>query len=775
MAAFVLNRSIALRLAILCLVPMIALIAIGSNRLYGEYTTATEARFALKVLDAAPMISSLVHELQKERGISAGFIGSKGKTFADVIGARRADTEAALKIFRETAPQPVGRLAIPEFAGPYERAHSALAKLEEMRGKVDSFELTVPEMAGYYTPMIADLLDMVESVSFMVEDGHLLHLMSAYTGLLQGKERAGIERAMGAAGFGSGTFKEGIYRNFIRLGAMQDIMFANFHRHANADDIAFFDEQLSGSVQDDVVALRKLAQGAPFGSDISGVTGPQWFAASTARIDALKAVEDRFVMTLHGDAQALVSRANATFWVLSAIMLVLITVSIGLSWIVYRSIVPPISRLVESMRRLANNDVSIELNELTREDEIGEMARAVGVFKENAIDRNRLEESAQQERDRERRRQSHVEGLVTNFREIVNETLKSSNAKTQDMRSASERLADIAANAAGDAQSARSATGSASENVQLMAAAAEELSASIGGIATQTNEANTLMADTEAKAIATNEDVGRLSEAAEQIGSVVNLIRDIAEQTNLLALNATIEAARAGEAGRGFAVVATEVKELASQTAKATEEIATQVSGIQGSTQNAVSAILAITESMKEVRGLTASIAKSVDEQLSATQEISQAVASASSGTTTASGNVDSVAGSIEKTSEFAAEVDQTSLSLADATQQLAREVERFLNDVAKDVEERRKASRKHMREVVVICHDGRSIRSEMLDASTSGARIASHSGLSVGDRISLKLSNGMTHAATVARVGDDDIGIKFDKELSGIEELIAA
>ncbi|MCB2077460.1 MAG: nitrate- and nitrite sensing domain-containing protein [Novosphingobium sp.] len=775
MIGFILNRSIAVRLVSLCLFPLVALVAVSSAKLYNEYKAAQEARTVLEVLNAAPAISNLVHELQKERGTSAGFIGSKGKTFADTIAARRTDTDNALEIFRTDAPSPVGRLAIPEFAEPYERAQAALAQLDEMRGKVTRFEISVPEMAGYYTPLISDLLDMVESTKLAIKDSEGLRLVIAYTALLQGKERAGIERAMGAAGFGAGVFKENIYLRFIALGAMQDTMFDTFNRNAMPDDVSFFRQTISGPVQDDVVALRKLAYAAPFGADISGVTGPQWFATSTARIDALKQVEDKVVATLHSVAATMASNANWTFRLLLTVVLVLVAGTAALSWIIYRSIVPPISGIVHTMRQLANNDTEVVVGNADRKDEIGEMARAVGVFRENAIERVRLEEQSRHERDRERHRQVHVEDLVGRFREIVARALDSTSAKADNMRSASHKLSEIASNAADQANSAQSATGSASENVQLMAAAAEELAASIRDIATQMSQADALMTDTEAKAISTNEDVVHLSESAEQIGSIVNLIRDIAEQTNLLALNATIEAARAGEAGRGFAVVASEVKELAGQTAKATEEIATQVAGIQNSTQGTAAAIQGITEAMKEVRGLTSIISRSVDEQMSATQEISQAVNAASSGTTTASGNVNSVTGSIQQTSEFAAEVDNTSITLAEATAGLAKEVEQFLADVAADVEERRKASRQLMREVVMISQDGRRAHGTILDASVSGARMTAMEGVSVGDDINVQLSNGRQIPATVVWVKDDATGVQFNEELHEVVELMAA
>ena len=468
-------------------------------------------------------------------------------------------------------------------------------------------------------------------------------------------------------------------------------------------------------------------------------------------------------------------KAQTAFWMLKVVLLVLITVTIGVSWFVYRSIVPPISRLVNTMRRLASDDTAAEVEGTEQEDEIGEMARAVDVFKENAIERVRLEENAKVERDRERQRQANLDHLVNEFRQLVVSTLDNTRDENEGMRKAAEMLTRVAEDAASQAGSARSATESASENVQVMAAATEQLSASIQEIAAQTSRADSLMIETETQAVTTNEDVGRLSVAAEQIDSFVGVIRSIAEQTNLLALNATIEAARAGDAGKGFAVVASEVKELSAQTAKATEEISEQVSGIQGSMIETVNAIGKITEAMTEARGLTSQIATAVDEQLSATREITKAVGFASSGTSTASGNVDNVAGSIEKTSEFASQVDSTSANLSGATAQLASEVERFLSDVANDVEERRGASRKLMREAVVVSANGRRHHINLIDLSESGARIEPVEGVGLDDVITLKLANGSDVSAKVVRAAADGIGLQFEQAVAGIEECAAA
>ncbi|MEM1399853.1 MAG: nitrate- and nitrite sensing domain-containing protein [Pseudomonadota bacterium] len=769
------NASISVKIAILCALPILALTFAGVDRLMYERREASEAQFVADMVELAPAISGLVHELQKERGMSAGFIGSKGASFSDAIGTQRSDTDVALANFNELVGQPSGRLDIPIFVSPYEKATQALAKLENVRSSVDRFDYSVGEMAGFYTPLISELLNMVESMVKVIDDGRAKRPLLGYAALLQAKERAGIERAMGAAGFGAGEFPQQVYRNFIRLGAMQDTFFTTFRRYGMAEDVAFFEEQVSATNHGEYEEYRSLATGAPFGSDISGVTGPQWFVASTGRIDAIKQVEDQVATSIGEIAKGLANGAMGAFWFLLVSLVGLLALCAVLSYVIAQSVAVPIKRLAITMRALASNDFSVEVVGAGRTDEVGNMAKAVQVFKVNAEQRFQLEREGQIERDKERQRQGYVADLVDGFRTSMNTNVSLVGDQTTSMRNTAARLAEIAQSASSDAISAGGASEGASENVQTVAAATEELSSSIREISSQTAKAADLMTSAADTARATDTDVSALSEAAERIGQVVGLIREIAEQTNLLALNATIEAARAGDAGKGFAVVASEVKTLASQTAKATEEIASQISGIQNSTRGAVESIRRITSAVTDIRDMTTSIAGAVEQQQTATQEIAESVQAASSGTNTVSESVASVSGSIEQTADEAQTVEGASNTLSDATQTLMEEVERFLEDVSKDVEDRRHALRTKMRECVVIDVDGQRQTSTMVDGSPTGARIAGVEGLKPGTKIDIALSDGRTISAMVVRESDGEIGVQFEKAVDSVEELMAA
>ncbi|MEQ8658890.1 MAG: nitrate- and nitrite sensing domain-containing protein [Hyphomicrobiales bacterium] len=773
MARMMLNVNIYTRILILCMIPLVALIGLGASKLISERKYIASSTSVLGVAELAPTVSHLVHELQKERGMSAGFIGSGGQAFADTIDAQRALTDRELAAFETAMSQIESEAKIHVIDEPVQSALTALSALRERRASIDALDSTVGEMAGYYTPLIADLLRVISSMTTVIDDASMLRPVLAYIGLLEGKERAGVERAMGTAGFGAGTFSESVYDNFMRLGAMQEVYFDIFHFNGHPDDIAFFDEQMAGPVGANVEALRELAAGAPFGTDISSVTGQQWFDVSTRRIDALKQVEDRIAEHLVEAAAYNIAYAQRGFWLLAGMLVALIALTSLVSYFVAKSIAPPIRRLSATMRVLASNNFNIVVEDAWRSDEVGEMAKAVEVFRENALDRQHLEQKAHHDREQELRRQRHVESIVKSFRDKIAQSTEQVAGHSGEMRELAARLMKVAQNAASEAQTAHSASNGASSNVQTVAAATEELSASIREIAGQTDRVSSLMDSAAERAAATNDDVGQLSQSADRIGTVIGLISDIAEQTNLLALNATIEAARAGDAGRGFAVVASEVKELATQTAKATEEIAQQIAGIQNSTTGTVESIQMITESVNEIRQLTTAIAGAVEEQEAATQEIANSIGAASNGTETAADKVASVSQAIDDTASEANTVNSTADILTEHSKDLMAQVEGFLNEVSKDVEERRGALRVKMSEIVVICAAGRRRRTTMLDASTSGAKVGKVEGVEVGQTVSVQMADGQTLEGVVRRIGDDGIGIQFAEAIADPTFLI--
>jgi len=343
----------------------------------------------------------------------------------------------------------------------------------------------------------------------------------------------------------------------------------------------------------------------------------------------------------------------------------------------------PLGLISDRMLGLAKLDTSSLVPCESRGDEIGKMARAVTTFRDREIERLQLEAEQQEARQVGLKRQQRIEGLVEAFRQQIGDLLRNVLATLAEMQDRAGELTRSSVDASREVTMVATISEDASQNVQTVAAAAEQLVLSIREISGNVARTTSVVSQADVEADASSQKVALLASAAEKIGTVVDLIRNIANQTNLLALNATIEAARAGEAGRGFAVVASEVKNLATQTAKATEEIATQIGEIQTSTKDATQAIGGITRIMSEVNALSTSIAAAIEQQTVATSEISRNVAEAARGTSSVVANVDSVVGAVGRTSQVAEAVDRSARGIHSTAETLNRAIDRFLDDVA--------------------------------------------------------------------------------------------
>ena len=342
----------------------------------------------------------------------------------------------------------------------------------------------------------------------------------------------------------------------------------------------------------------------------------------------------------------------------------------------------PIRRLTTAMRRLADHDLAVELLGSDRADEIGDMSRAVEIFKQNMIKADQLAAEQQADQARKEQRREAVEGLIGTFDQSVTDSLRTMATASTELRATAQLMTSTAEETGRRSTVVASASQEASTNVQTVAAATEQLSASIAEISRQVSESTTVARAAVEQAEQTNHEVNALAEAAQRIGDVVKLINDIAGQTNLLALNATIEAARAGEAGKGFAVVASEVKSLATQTAKATDEIASQVTAIQGATGSAVKAIQEIGGTIVRVNQIAAAIAAAVEEQGAATREIARNVQHVSVGTTEVSSNIAGVSQAANETGSAAAEVHASASTLAQLSDALRSGFDRFVGSI---------------------------------------------------------------------------------------------
>ena len=363
--------------------------------------------------------------------------------------------------------------------------------------------------------------------------------------------------------------------------------------------------------------------------------------------------------------------------------LIVTVIAVGVLWIALRRALSPLKQLRGVMSRLAEGDASAAIPGTARRDEIGAMAGAVQVFKDNLIQARRLEEETALARaSAEEQRKLGMRQMAQAFEQTVGGIVGLVSSSATELQATAQAMTATATETASQSTTVAAAAEEAASNVNTVAAAAEELGSSVQEIGRQVQGSAELAHAAVAEADQTAGLVQALRTTSARIGDMIGLITSVASQTNLLALNATIEAARAGEAGRGFAVVATEVKALAAQTAKAADEIARQIGEIQGVSDQAVTAIGGISTRIREINTVAASIAAAVEEQGAATQEIVRNVSQAAAGTGEVTSNIAGVAGAIEETGAAAGQVLDAASELSRQSEHLTAEVGRFLASV---------------------------------------------------------------------------------------------
>lgn len=431
---------------------------------------------------------------------------------------------------------------------------------------------------------------------------------------------------------------------------------------------------------EDYGKLRDAIVAAGIADTAYPVSAEQWrekSIAATASVQVLAELAGMASTDVAGDARVWANR-NITVDIF-LFLLGLVAIGGSLAIVVWR-VSQPLSRMSRSMATLAGGDLTVAVPSLGRRDEIGEMAQAVQVFKDNAFEKLRLEDesAAAKELAEAERRQSLLE-LAERFEASVKEVADGVSSSATEMQATAQQMSSTAEETSRQSATVASASNEATANVQTVATTAEELSVSISEIGRQVSLSAKIAENAVGQVNLTNETVGSLVEAASKIGDVVDLINDIAGQTNLLALNATIEAARAGEAGKGFAVVAQEVKNLANQTARATGDIVEQIAAVQTETSGVVGAIDKIGGVIGQINDIATTIASAIEQQGASTQEIARSVQQAARGTEQVNANISGVSRAAEETGAAANQVLTASREMARQSEGLRGEVDRFL------------------------------------------------------------------------------------------------
>jgi methyl-accepting chemotaxis protein len=660
------NLRISTRVAIACLLPLLAFTFLAAKDLLEKRAAFSSAESIAVVADAAPMIADLVHELQKERGASAGFINSKGQSFADTLRNQRPVTDKMLATSQQRMADLIRSNAGTKFARGLDSARSRLDNLQATRNAVDAFTIASQQSTEYYSATISSLIAIIDAISEMSEDGNIVRQSTALSSHVRRKEFAGQERATGSVGFTSGEFAQAPYQAFMRASVVGDSQAAAFKRNATPAQVEYVDKVLKGPTEDEFRRMRAIAAASPFSRDMQGVTGPQWFAAATKYIDALKTAEDRlaadFLMTVREVAAA----ARWGFWGMAALFVGLLAVTGFFTVVVALSITRPIGRLVATMGELAKGHNDIEVQGTERADEVGQMARAVLVFRDAAIEKIRLEgQTAEQAREAEAERRRNAEAqakaaeeqarvvellakglknlsdgdltfrLTDGFSDTYKQIKDDFNTAMSRLQETILAIAGAAREVAGASSEISSGTTDLSQRTEEQAASLEQTSASMEEISAtvKKNAENAQQADQFATGTREVADRGgavvaeavsamaRIEESSSKISDIISVIDEIARQTNLLALNAAVEAARAGEAGRGFAVVASEVRSLAQRSSQAAKDIKDLITSSSGQVQEGVELVNKAGASLNEIVGSIKKVAEIVAEIASASAE----------------------------------------------------------------------------------------------------------------------------------------------------------
>jgi methyl-accepting chemotaxis protein len=442
--------------------------------------------------------------------------------------------------------------------------------------------------------------------------------------------------------------------------------------------------------------------------------------------------------------------SSASLWsiVLAGIALVAGGV---LALVIGRGIVGPMTGMTEVMTKLADGDRAVDVPARDNTDEIGDMARAVEVFRRNAIEADRLAAAQAAERAAKERRQAVMEQHTQDFGASMSGVMASLAASADSMQRAASAMSEAATGVHDEARATSDGAARSSQDLISVAGAVQQLTSSVAEISRQVAVAADVAHQAVLRAEASQTTIRGLAEATARIGDVVHLISDIAGQTNLLALNATIEAARAGDAGKGFAVVAGEVKALAAQTAKATAEIGDQIDGVRAATTQSVAAMSEISEFIGRMNEVSAAISAAVEEQSATTQEIASSVQAVSGATANTAQAMDHVVVVADKAGSASRDVSTGATDIGAEAERLRGEVEQFLNVIRSDAntEERRRFERIPGNGAsVTLRAQGSDIPASLRDLSRGGAALNCDRQLPTGILIELELPHGAGKAS---------------------------
>jgi len=743
------NVPIGIRIAAAVLLPLLVVLGLAGWQVLDKLQQVERMEEVGALVDLAPEISGLVHEMQKERGMSSGFVASKGVKFADTLSPQRQRTDAAL----QTLTASLQGDAVESSAGLpplITDAQASLQRLAATREKVSALQLAVTETTAYYTETIAALLRIVEHLGVVSTDVRAASAIAAYTTLLKAKERTGLQRALGSAGFAAGTFSPDLYVRFVQLIARQETFIEVYRAFATEEHRRLYADTIKGPAVDEVERLQKIAIDSVRTGSTDGVQADDWFRAITGKIDLLKQVEDRLAEDLRSMATSLRDEAERAFVAVLAASIAIVCVTLIVVWLMARSVTRPMRAIVDVTRRLAAGDTTIEVAGRERRDEIGAIANALQIFKDAAVEKARMQAREIEAEGRNlAERKASIMKMADAIESKTHDAVDHVRREATTMVDVSGEMSKLTDETCANGDSVAAAAEQMLRIAETVAAAAEELDASTGTIRQQVDAAGEITRSAADQAQSADRTIEQLVQAADKVGSVVDLINHIAGQTKLLALNATIEAARAGDAGKGFAVVASEVKSLANQTEKATLEIGDQVAQMRTVTHSSAEAIRGVSEIIQRVAVIAADVVGSVEEQRGAIREINESMHQNAQGSREVTERIAEVSHAARTSQSLAQQVRTTASGLSESVDSLLATMRRIVRTSTTEAD-RRRGERRPVDKAATVVARGRRLAARMIDVSVGGAAVRVEGSFSPGETVQLEIAG---QAAIEARV----------------------